>query len=228
MFGERKWFKKKTEQPDKTHVSEDEWRFVPFSIEALEGKADPRAVAPFASSDFSDDVELVEQSRFNQDLVDAGNTHPFSAEKVSRLTALRFQAETKIFDLRDAVRVALAKEYELGNQFNFVPVLLALGIGAYYYASSEPHALALLATWVCFALLLFKLKTKGMAFGLSVAVFLFITGLLAAQIQMQRAIMPVPMSQLTGQIKRCCSGCRSKQARGCALFDPSKLHRGTG
>jgi competence protein ComEC len=200
MFGERKWFKKKTELSDKTNVIEDEWLYEPLPIGTTDAPADKGAGVPNVRSDFSDDIELVENVRFDHSLINTPNNHPFTAEKVNRFTALRFQAETQIFNFRDSIRVALAKEYELGNQFNFVPVILAMGIGAYYYADSEPNGLALLATWICFAVLLLKLKTKGIAFGLSVAVFLFITGLLAAKIQMDRAVMPVPMSQLTGQI----------------------------
>ena len=200
MFGERKWFKKKTELSNKTNVIEDEWLYEPLPIVTTDAPADKGAGVPNVSSDFSDDIELVENVRFDQSLINTPNNHPFTAEKVNRFTALRFQAEMQIFDFRDSIRVALAKEYELRNQFNFVPVILAMGIGAYYYADSEPNGLALLATWICFAVLLLKLKTKEIAFGLSVAVFLFITGLSAAKIQMDRAVMLVPMSQLTGQI----------------------------
>ncbi len=109
-------------------------------------------------------------------------------------TALVFQT------LQDETQEAFAREREKGNLFNFVPVMLAAGIMAYYAAPHEPQPWILLLSAFASGVFVFTARVRGTRWLFVTGAMLVFVGMVLAQWQVHKADFAVPLSDLTGHI----------------------------
>jgi len=170
-------------------------------------------------------VNLPERYSQFADLARAGDNPAEFYDEPGRVEGWRYRLETIRLQLFAEINRSLQRELAVGNGFNFVPVVFALGIIAYFQAAAEPLLSAVAAAFVCFTVLALRMKSRGGTFYACVALTLFCGGMGASKLQVMHSATPVPLSQITGQIRGRRTGSRPESARSAALFDQTAAHR---
>jgi competence protein ComEC len=122
-------------------------------------------------------------------------------ESVPLKIRLRVRSGIALAGIRDQLATALSRERDAGNLFNFAPVALGLGIIAYYQAPSEPQAWVLIGSLIASLLVVRKIVSRGGLYLLASVALLFFAGMGAAKLQIERGVMPAPLSQMTANIE---------------------------
>ncbi len=193
-------FFSRNKKTDALPSPDEEWRIaVDFEYG---GENDARDIV--TSSKTFHEHEVFEPDREEENsglLVVVSDDHvplPFDLAHQSLFSRLVFKAEMRLLDLRDSLAKDLARERELGSLFNFVPVCLSLGIGAYFLAASEPSLIVLAGSFLFFAAVALTARSRGVVYGISVGLCLFFAGMSAAKLQVLRSIEAVASSEISG------------------------------
>jgi competence protein ComEC len=129
----------------------------------------------------------------------------------------RMRAGWVLSDLRDALVHCLQQEYRYGTLFNFVPVVLAVGIAVYFAAPAEPVLTLVLASMALPAFFALRMTHHGSAYYLSLLLALFFAGMVLAQIRTEIAGGPIIRHETTAQIRGIVLN-RDKNSRGSARY----------
>ncbi|MGB7334458.1 MAG: ComEC/Rec2 family competence protein [Salaquimonas sp.] len=185
--------------PKKPDTEEDTtlWQFAP----ALEADREPGDLTPFNHGD----LEISNSPNDSQLTEPAVTEHqtpalPFSTKQLGPFKRFVFLTENRVLDTKGAIEKAFYKERELGSLFNFLPVFLALGIGAYFSVLNEPNTIAILAAIVFSLILAFKIESRGFVYSTCILISLFFIGMLVALWQTNRANTSVPRSEITAEL----------------------------
>ncbi|MEM9333164.1 MAG: ComEC/Rec2 family competence protein, partial [Pseudomonadota bacterium] len=116
---------------------------------------------------------------------------------LSKSAHWRLTAEFHLGNFRDRITDTLMWEFERGLAFNFIPVVMACGIAAYFFAPSEPVMLVLAVTVAVLLYSLLRFLTHGTLYYVVAALLVFATGMLAANVSVLRSYSPQIERQTT-------------------------------
>lgn len=113
---------------------------------------------------------------------------------------IKLRAELVSANIIDWLNSQLSYERDQGNLFNIAPIFFGIGIWTYFSVSFEPSQLILAASLIAVLLAVINIHSRGTLFHLAIIITLFIGGMSAAQIQVNRAQMHVPSTQITSKM----------------------------
>lgn len=186
---------------DKTsHKDEGEsnWVFAPVSNDDVTHKHNANISA--SSTHTSNLKNLDEKETYNKETYTSDLAPQFNSQTINIISKLKLRVDLAIANTKDWFVNQLRYERDQGNFFNIAPVFLGIGIWIYFSITVEPIISVLIMTLVAALLAIYKTQTRGTLFHSVVIISLIMCGMIAAQLQVKRAQMQVPLSPITSKI----------------------------